>query len=258
MSETFNPPSLYEAVVVERTDSARAHAERLASQGAEEGTIVWAKSQNEGLGRNRQQWFSGTNNLHLATILRPDDPYDVVCQLSLVATLCVATALAEQAEPMSELRYRWPNDVLLNRGKVAGITLSGQLRDDARVEWLVLGVNVNVWEQPGSLGFDSASMRGEGFEMHDRTRLAVSFCRQFLAWGDRWANEGFEVIRKAWQVRGTGDPLPHTITLANESKRGRFENIDHEGSLLLRPDTTRGEKIRLADFFRPDFAPAQR
>ena len=253
MTEKFEPPPLYEPVIVERADSARAHAERLAHQGAEEGTIVWAKAQNEGLGRNSQRWISGSKNLHLAIILRPDEQFEIVCQLSLVATICAAIALAEQAEPMSELRYRWPNDVLLNRGKVAGITLSGVLKNDNDVEWMVVGVNVNVWEQPNSLGFDSASMRGEGFEMHDRVQLAVAFCRQFLSWGDRWANEGFDPIRKAWLARGRGDPLPHTIKLASETKRGAFENIDQEGSLILRITETRCEKVRLCDFFRPDF-----
>ena len=257
MIERFEPPPLYEPVIVERTDSARAHAERLAHQGAEEGTIVWAKAQSEGLGRNGQRWISGSRNLHLATVLRPDDPFEIVCQLSLVATICAAVALAEQAEPMSELRYRWPNDVLLNRGKVVGITLSGVLRNKSYVEWMVLGINVNVWEQPNSLGFDSASMRGEGFEMHDRIQLAVSFCRQFLSWGDRWANEGFDPIRKAWLTRGRGDLLPHTINLADETKRGTFESIDQEGSLILRTTETTCEKIRLSTFFLPDFILAQ-
>ncbi len=115
-------PTPYELVVVHKTDSARAHAERLAAQGADEGTLVWAKSQYEGLGRNHRHWMSGYRNLHLALIVKPEQGFDTVCQLSLVATICTALAIAEQAEPMEELRYRWPNDVLLNRGKVAGLT----------------------------------------------------------------------------------------------------------------------------------------
>lgn len=256
MLEQFSPPPLYEPVVVAKIDSARAHAERLAQQGAEEGTLVWAQSQTEGLGRNGQRWMSGRKNLHLALILRPDhDPFATVCQLSLVATICAAIAIAEQAEPMSELRYRWPNDVLLNRGKVAGITLSGQRRDTSHVEWMVLGLNVNVWEHPTSLGFESASMRGEGFEMHDRAHLAESFCRQFLSWADRWANEGFAPVRKAWLTRGKGNPVPQTVKLFNDKISGILETIDQHGAAVFRTTQTNCRNITLAEFFCTDFLP---
>ncbi len=247
------PPPLYDLVVVDKTDSARAHAERLAAQGADEGTLVWAKSQTEGLGRNHRYWMSGHNNLHLGLILNPEQPFAIACQISLVATLCAAMAIAEQAEPMAELRYRWPNDVLLNRGKAAGITLSGSLGDVDVPEWMVLGVNVNVFDNPNSLGFDSASMRGEGFESHDRVRLAESFCRQFLSWLNRWAEDGFVPIRKAWLMRGRGDLLLQTIRLQDDKITGTFNDMDEQGTLILQTDEHRKRRITLDAFFRPDF-----
>ena len=125
--QTPNLPGLYDLVVLESTDSSRAHAERLARDGADEGTLVWAKSQYEGIGRNGRYWMSGHSNLHCSIILRPEENFEICCQLSLLATVCAAIAISRQAEPLKEIRYRWPNDVLLNQGKVAGITLSGKL-----------------------------------------------------------------------------------------------------------------------------------
>ena len=253
MEQMLTPPPLYELVMVDKTDSARAHAERLAAQGADEGTLVWAKSQTEGLGRNNRFWMSGYQNLHLGLVLKPEQPLDIACQVSLVATICTAMAISEQAEPMAELRYRWPNDVLLNRGKVAGITLSGSLGSSNIPEWMVLGVNVNVFDNPNSLGFDSASMRGEGFETHDRVQLAETFCRQFLSWVNRWADDGFEAIRKAWLIRARGDPLLQTIRLADTEITGTFDDVDEQGTLTLQTNKRNKRSITLAAFFQPDF-----
>ncbi len=253
----LNPPPLYELVVVDQTDSARAHAERLAAQGADEGTLVWAKSQTEGLGRNKRFWMSGYQNLHLGLVLKPEQTFDIACQVSLVATICTAMAIAEQAEPMAELRYRWPNDVLLNRGKVAGITLSGSLGSGNMPEWMVLGVNVNVFDHPNSLGFDSASMRGEGFESYDRVPLAETFCRQFLSWLNRWADDGFAPIRRAWLMRAQGDPLLQTIKLQDTEITGTFDDMDEHGTLTLQTDEHLKRSIALAAFFQPDFVSAR-
>lgn len=252
----LTPPPLYELVVVDKTDSARAYAERLAAQGADEGTLVWAKSQTEGLGRNNRFWMSGYQNLHLGLVLKPEQPFDIACQVSIVATICTAMAISEQAEPMAELRYRWPNDVLLNRGKVAGITLSGSLGSGSVPEWMVLGVNVNVFDNPNSLGFGSASMRGEGFESHDRVQLAEAFCRQFLSWINRWATDGFAPIRKAWLTRARGDPLLQTIGLQDAEITGTFDDIDEQGALTLQTDEHHQRSINLAAFFQPDFVTA--
>ncbi len=246
-------PTPYELVVVHKTDSARAHAERLAAQGADEGTLVWAKSQYEGLGRNHRHWMSGYRNLHLALIVKPEQGFDTVCQLSLVATICTALAIAEQAEPMEELRYRWPNDVLLNRGKVAGLTLSGRLKADETPHWVVLGLNVNVFDHPTSLGLDASSMRGEGFECYDRARLAEQFCRQFLSWVNRWANDGFAPVRRAWLTRGRGEPLAQTVRLENGEITGTFSDLDASGALVLEVAGQGLKKISLSSFFAPDF-----
>jgi BirA family biotin operon repressor/biotin-[acetyl-CoA-carboxylase] ligase len=252
----LNPPPLYELVVVDKTDSARAYAERLAAQGAREGTLVWAKSQTEGLGRNNCFWMSGYKNLHLGLVLKPEQPFDIACQVSLVATICTAMAISEQAEPMAELRYRWPNDVLLNRGKVAGITLSGSLGSGNIPEWMVLGINVNVLDNPNSLGFDSASMRGEGFESHDRVQLAETLCRQFLSWINRWADDGFAPIRKAWLMRARGDALLQTIRLQDSEITGTFDDLDEQGTISLQTDEHNKRTVTLAAFFRPDFVSA--
>lgn len=247
-----NLPGPYELVVLDRSDSAKAHAERLAAQGADEGTLVWVKKQTEGVGRRGKYWISGERNLHCALILRPEESFAKCCELGLVAGLCAGQAITVIGEPMEELRLGWPNDVYLNRGKVAGVHLSGEMDPAGRVNWAVIAMNVNAFEQPGSLGTAAASLRGEGFEVYDRVALMESYSRELLAWLNRWADEGLEPVLRAWSWR-EGWPGERRLEYGGRSHRGTFESLAEDGSLKLR--TREGiMSFQLAEFYRPEFS----
>lgn len=247
-----NLPGLYEPVVVDRADSARAHAERLAARGAEEGTIVWVKKQTEGLGRRGKYWISGESNLHCAIVLRPEESFEACCQLSLLAGVCACQAITLVGEPMEELRLVWPNDVYLNQGKVAAVHLSGALSSDAQVEWMVVSLNVNTFSHPTSLGFNASSLRGEGFQEYERVPVLEGFAREFLAWINRWAEQGLEPVRKVWLWRGDWRSEARHIEFDGQSFQGVFESMDGDGALQLR--TAEGIiPIALGDVYRPEF-----
>lgn len=244
-------PGLYELVTVDETDSARAYAERLAAEGAEEGTLVWVRKQTAGIGRAGKYWMSGRGNLHCAIILRPEDPFDVCCQLSLVASVCASQSITLVGEPMEELRLGWPNDVYLNRGKVAGIQLSGALDSGGGMAWMVVALNVNTFEQPASLGFAASSLRGEGFERHGRVELLECFAREFLAWINRWAEDGLAPVRKAWLWRGGWTDDEHHVDYQGDTFNGTFSSLEDDGSLTL--NTAGSTKtFELAAFYRPE------
>lgn len=247
-----NLPGLYELVVVDETDSARAYAERLAARGADEGTLVWAKKQTEGLGRSGKYWISGEKNLHCAVVLRPEDPFEVCCQLSLLASVCTGQAITLVGEPMEELRLGWPNDVYLNRGKVAGVHLSGELGANDAVNWMVVSVNVNTFNHPTSLGFAASSLRGEGFTNFERVDLLEGFSREFLAWLNRWADQGLEPVRKAWSWRADWRDDEHSVDYDGRTHRGTFDSVETDGTLKLK--TTHGiMSFELDPFYRPEF-----
>lgn len=245
-------PGLYELVVVDRVDSARAEAERLAARGAEEGTLVWARKQTEGTGRRGRYWISGENNLHCSIILRPEEPFETCCQLSLLASVCACQAITMVGEPLEELRLGWPNDVLLNRGKVAGIHLSGALNAEDRVDWMVLSLNVNTFDHPPSLGFSVSSLRGEGFEVYDRVVLLESFARELLTWLNRWADEGLAPVVKAWSWRGDWTDEERTVEYNGLTYTGRFDSVEENGTLKLQTEAGL-VPLELAGFYRPEF-----
>lgn len=245
-------PGLYELVVVDEADSARAYAERLAGRGADEGTLVWVKKQTEGVGRRGKYWISGDKNLHCAVILRPDDSFEACCQLSLLAAVCACQAITLVGEPMEELHLGWPNEIFLNRGKVGAIHLSGELDGNDRVTWMVISVNVNTFSHPTSLGFSASSLRGEGFEEFDRVAVMEGFAREFLAWLNRWADQGLAPVCKAWLWRGDWQDDERSIEVDGRTIRGTFDSLEDDGALNLK--TAQGIiSISLGDFHRPAF-----
>src|SRR5438067_5196178 len=127
--------------ILETTTSTLDVAHRLASQGAPSGTLVIADEQTAGRGRDGKNWQSSPGaGLWLTLIERPNDVSGLDV-LSLRVGLAAAEALDRFAsEP---IRLKWPNDLYVDRGKLAGILVEARWREQA-VEWVAIGLGVNV------------------------------------------------------------------------------------------------------------------
>lgn len=123
-------------------DSTNIRARELAAQGYPEGTVVVAETQTNGRGRRGRNWYSPAQaGIYFSVILRPLVPLRDISKVSLVAGL----AVAENIEAQLGLRasIKWPNDVLINNKKVAGI-LAEAVTDMDSVEYIVLGIGLNI------------------------------------------------------------------------------------------------------------------
>ena len=105
-------------------------AMRLAREGAAHGTVVHADEQTAGRGRLSRRWLSPPGNLYLSIVLRPDVPAARTVEIGLVAALAVADAVEALLPQQVRATLKWPNDVLVRDGKIAGILLE-QAGDDA-------------------------------------------------------------------------------------------------------------------------------
>lgn len=151
-------------------------AKGLAMQGAPDRTLVWADRQTAGRGRLGRRWKSPDGGLYFSVILRPRFPPAALAEFSLAAAAAVAAALARETGITTAVKP--PNDVmgLTKAGKprkVAGI-LAEAAGDSRRVEWLVLGVGVNVNNSPPLAS--SASLRsltGRTWKIPDILRRLV-------------------------------------------------------------------------------------
>lgn len=205
-------------------DEARA----LAVAGAPDRTFVWAREQTAGRGRRGAGWTSPPGNLYVSAILRPAVPPARAMQLSFVVAVAMAEAI-ERACGLS-LRLKWPNDLLLDGRKTAGILLESSGAGGA-LEWLVAGTGVNLASHPEALA-TATNLAAAGVRLAPETLLPV--CAGALAaWTDRWIQEGFAPVRDAWLAHASGLGGPIVVRLPDSELTGTFADLDDSGALVL-------------------------
>jgi BirA family transcriptional regulator, biotin operon repressor / biotin---[acetyl-CoA-carboxylase] ligase len=233
-------PPAYRLVALEEIDSTSAEAKRRAAEGAEDGTLVWARRQTGGYGRQGRAWASAEGNLFLSVVVRPDCSLAEAAQFSFITAVALGDALGSVASPQIEVSFKWPNDVLLNGRKAAGILLESKGDKDQRLEWLVIGVGANVSSFPPDARLPATSLHFEGCPPTvSAVDLLEAFTRHLLSWINRWLDEGFSPVREAWLRHAKGLKEEIEVRLPQETLKGVFTDLDAAGTLELRlPDGT--------------------
>lgn len=228
-------PPAYRLVELDSVGSTMQEARQRAEEGAEDGTLVWAKEQTEGRGRQGRNWASPRGNLYLSLILRPECSPATAAQLSFLAAVALGEAVGSVAPPMVEVTFKWPNDVLFNSRKGAGILLESSSAPDGGIDYVILGMGVNVQSHPEDAAYPSTSLRFEGCPPQlTEVQLLEAFGRSFLSRANTWLEEGFVPIRKAWLAHAANLGKEIEVRLPKETLTGTFEALDEQGVLLLR------------------------
>ena len=250
MDRPASLPAGYGLAVFETLDSTNEQARRLAIDGAPDGTVVWAKSQTAGRGRQGRQWQSPEGNLYCSIVVRPEMTAGDAAQFSFVTALALGRGVSDLLPDDTDMRYKWPNDLLLNGRKVAGILLESSGVAAGRLDWLVIGVGLNVEEYPDIAdGYPAISLRALGAEPLTVQALLTRFIVGFAHWRARWQNEGLSVVREAWLDRAARLGENIAVHLPDGQLSGRFSGLDEGGALLLDlPDGSR-RTITAGDVF---------
>jgi BirA family biotin operon repressor/biotin-[acetyl-CoA-carboxylase] ligase len=217
----------------ETLGSTNDEAKALARAGAPEGTLVWAGEQTAGRGRRGRTWLSPPGNLYLSLVLRPEGAPVRAAQLGFVTALGLGDALALLAGPAFKLRYKWPNDILVNGRKLAGILLESENAASDRVDFVVAGIGVNIAAAPEDVEFPATSLAAEGVAGITPAVLLGGFVRHFDIWARRWREAGFAPVRAAWLARASGLGERVRVRLERGTLFGRFLDLDADGALVL-------------------------
>jgi len=235
----------------DRLASTNAHALSVARSGAAGGLWVTAGEQTAGRGRRGRAWTTGAGNLAVSLMLLDPAPRAVAATLSFVAAVALHQAVVDIAGPAAaeRLKLKWPNDLLLDRLKVAGILVEGEKLASGAFA-VVIGIGVNCLSHPAvSEGPAAGDFSGRGLPVEAEplfARLVVRMDEELRAW-DR--GRGFAGIRSAWLSRAIGVGEPIQVNLADSRVKGRFEALDEDGRLvLLREDGAR-QAIGAGDVF---------
>jgi BirA family biotin operon repressor/biotin-[acetyl-CoA-carboxylase] ligase len=210
-------------------------AARLAREGAAHGTVVHADAQTAGRGRFSRRWSSPPGNLYVSIVLRLGLLPARRTEIGFVAALAVADAVEALLPRHVRATLKWPNDVLVQGGKIAGILL-----EDAS-DALVLGIGLNVLQAPTGVSYNVSTIVGcGGLATVDGTRSRL--LAALSDWLTVWQQNGFAAIRGAWLARAHPQKAPLSAHVADSYVTGQFAGLDVDGALLL---DTPGGRVRI-------------
>jgi BirA family biotin operon repressor/biotin-[acetyl-CoA-carboxylase] ligase len=213
-------------------------AARLAASGAPHGTIVLAEEQTAGVGRLGRSWHSDAElGIYCSILLRlPVEP-GTLPVINLLLGLATAEAIQKSTNLACDLR--WPNDVLIDEKKVAGIL--AQLSDQCVIAGI--GINVNQTSFPPDLRTPATSLRIEsGGEIQVRDRIVIDLIESVDAFSAMLATQGSECIVRAF-MSASSYALNRRVLLEEDGRRGITAGLDENGFLLVRFDNGRMERI---------------
>ncbi|HUT72327.1 MAG TPA: biotin--[acetyl-CoA-carboxylase] ligase [Desulfatiglandales bacterium] len=236
-----------EIVYCTEIDSTNLKAKDLAANGAPEGAIVISEKQTEGRGRKAREWFSPPRDgIYLSLILRPN----IAPRHAPRITLLTAVSVAETLRSLIglELAIKWPNDILVNGKKLAGI-LTEMSSEKGAIDYVVvgLGLNVNTPIFPDDIKDTATSLLIETGKRFSRAELV----RDYLKWHERYyeifLSMGFEPIRKRWKELAEIIGQQVTVAAIDREYQGEVQDIDEDGALILQDKAGQVHRITFGD-----------
>jgi BirA family biotin operon repressor/biotin-[acetyl-CoA-carboxylase] ligase len=230
------PGAPFKLIVLDEVDSTSTVAKRLCAADAEDRTLVWAVRQTAGRGRLGRTWISPAGNLYVSLILRPDGDATRATGLTFAAAVAVADAVEELLGGQAPVRCKWPNDVLASGRKVAGILLESSTSAAGLLDWVVIGIGINVASHPpdDETMYPATSLAAEGAAGVGVEHALNVLCRHLDLWLRRWAEERFPAVRRAWLDRAHGLGAAIAVRAGDEAVlEGFFRGLDEDGALIL-------------------------
>jgi BirA family transcriptional regulator, biotin operon repressor / biotin---[acetyl-CoA-carboxylase] ligase len=231
--------------VFEETTSTNDVVERLARDGVKEGVVVFAESQTKGRGRLGRKWISpARQGLWFSILLRPQLRPTSVTQLTIAAATALFRAVYSQTGVKPEIK--WPNDILIDGKKVAGILTELSAEPD-KVKYIILGVGVDVnlsaTDFPPELRKIATSLRVEAGQKINRAELAVKILQELDKDYQRVCSGQFESVANEWEEHCSTIGHNVTINIGDRKIQGCAESLDTDGALLIRTQHGHLERI---------------
>ncbi|MFN3846307.1 MAG: biotin--[acetyl-CoA-carboxylase] ligase [Paracoccaceae bacterium] len=218
-------------------DSTNAEAFRRAPSLAGPAWIL-AAEQTAGRGRRARPWASPRGNFYATHVMHPTEQPQIIALRSFVAALALHDALTAVTGAPQALALKWPNDVLLSGGKVAGILLECQ-QDAVGAQTLAIGIGVNLIGHPDSSLVEFGAVPPVSILSETGQRITPEaflghLAQTYAGWETRFCREGFAPIRTAWLARAArlGDTI--RARTGTQDRLGIFDTIDDDGNLVLR------------------------
>ena len=235
-------PQGYRRYHLPQVDSTNDEARRQAEGGAAAGLVVTADRQKAGRGRRGRDWASPEGNLYCSILLRPEFGPGEAPLTGFAISLAVAEVLAGILGAAHAVCCKWPNDVLVNDRKVSGILVESSSAGGALLDWLIIGVGINVTSHPDLPDKPATDLAAccVSVQLDDLLHHLVRAIDGYIA---DWQAHGFEGIRERWLARAWRLGQKVDLLAGGERFAGAFSGLDPQGGIVLELES--GERRNL-------------
>lgn len=230
-------------------DSTNSYARRLAEKGAPEGEIVIAEAQSQGRGRAGRAWSSPSHaNLYTSVILRTGLPPAKAPQLTLMAAVALAECISSFIADRPTIK--WPNDILVNDKKIAGILTESNCNAKG-IDFVILGIGLNVnfplELMPENIRERATSLMILGGQTFSRERVFWRLIQHLDRCYGMLEESGWRSIAPRWEsyfgLRGKAV----RVDSVGEITVGKAMGIDDDGALIIEDENGRSRRIIAGD-----------
>ena len=212
----------------------------LTSKATGEKIAVTAEMQIGGRGRRGRRWVGAKGNLFLSLAL----PFEIKnCGVLVLISGLALLELIKEVAPQSDVVLKWPNDVLLDGGKISGILL-----EKGEAGYMIVGIGINVKVAPiTDAAYKVTSLANAGL-LFDRLEIKDMYMRHFEQLLNFWQQRGMPALVKRWLKYAKGIGSPIEVKMFNKTKEGVFVGLNEEGLLILASEQGQ-EVISAGDVF---------
>lgn len=224
----------YKIIHLNKIDSTSSKALQMIYSGLDKDTIILSKIQTKGRGSKGRSWESLEGNLHASIVLKVHFNLEKSLQLAFVVSSTLLTTinnLAKEQNITLDIKLKWPNDVLVNDKKLAGVLIEFISLKNSR--YIIIGIGVNINKAP-ELNRKTTCIKNLGLSIHDTNiffnRLMLNFEKAYYEW---ITDNNFTKTRKNWIKYAYH--LGKMITIDNGVSRisGIFKGMNLDGSICL-------------------------
>jgi BirA family biotin operon repressor/biotin-[acetyl-CoA-carboxylase] ligase len=242
MTSVSELPTGWRISKVAETKSTNADVRLLAEAGEGEGLLVLAKTQTAGRGRRGRVWRSPEGNMYLSILVDASSP--TAGEVGFAAAVSLIDAVEALAgHDLPSLRCKWPNDVLFNGGKVAGLLLEA-VPERSQV---IVGIGVNLIDTKVEDALYSVGSLSDFSILPED--LAVKLAQCLSKWLETLRTLGFAPVRRAWLCRATGVGENIVVRLPQDTFEGTFKGLADDGALLLDQGAIGVKTVSAGDVF---------
>ena len=253
MTDKPQMPAGYSLQIFESIDSTNDELKRqlAGSLVLPEGEVIWSKIQTAGKGRQKRVWISEPGNMFCSVLFRPQCDMASAAQIGFLPVLAAYDALLDMLGKNAPLRYKWPNDLLLDRQKIAGVLLESTVGQNGLPQWVIAGCGVNLNSHPGDTHFPATNVEAATGKKIAGGEMLAAYCAALAGWYKTWREEGFAPVRRHWLAASHVLDEPLTVSTSNEKISGAFQDLDEQGALIL--NTEQGpRRFAAGDVYFPD------